>query len=154
GQAAPDELRVDEQGMAAAPRQIDVGEQPAVDVAALGVEAEGDRPVADQALVGIVRFGAAALHRGVGLDGLRRVDADVADTLLVAARHPDVDRVPVDDVGDADADGAGGLGRAAARVAAARDREYDKNSGNEERRTKRPATHWHYSMMLRAPELS
>ena len=60
------------------------------------------------------RLGAVALDGAVGGDGLGRVDADEADALDAAARHPHVEGVAVDDRDD-DAP----VGRAAARWRAA-----------------------------------
>jgi hypothetical protein len=76
-------------------REIDVGEQPPVDVALLDAE---DEP---HALPGQVPFGevrsalAEALHRRVRLDRLRRIDPDQPH-IFVPPADPNFDRVPVD----------------------------------------------------------
>ena len=135
--------------------QVDVGEEAPIHVSALGVEAEDHGAPANQPLVGLMRLATAALHRGVGLHGLRGVDADIADRLLVVAGHPDVDRVPVDDVGDSDRNRPSGFFRAAVGAAAATEREYDENSGNEEGATEGAPSQrsGHPSMMLGSSEL-
>ncbi len=79
--------------------QVDVGEQPAVDVAPLDPEDQAHPPPLDQAMVEGRGLRAEALHRRVGLDRLRRVDADVAD-VLDSPVDPRLDRVAVDDAGD------------------------------------------------------
>jgi hypothetical protein len=119
-QAAASERGVDEQRASAGARQVHVGEQPPVDVAALGVEPKRDGLPVDEAIVHLVRPRSAALDGRAGLDRLGGVDADVADRLLVAVREPHVDRVAVDDVGDSGEQRAGWLGGAAALSAAPR----------------------------------
>src|SRR5262249_53909633 len=81
------------------PAQVDVGEQAPVDIAPLDPEDEVDLAMFDQAMVEIRGAWPEALHRRVGLDRLRRVDADVANVLQtpVNARF---DRVPVDGADD------------------------------------------------------
>src|SRR5262249_46249535 len=116
--------------------------------------AEGDGSAADQPFVHRVRLRPPALHRRTGLDGLRRVDADVADRVLVAIRQPDVDRVSVDHARDAGGDRALRLRGAIRARAAARKRDHDQNYGNEDGGTQGAAAGPHISMMLRRPELS
>ena len=71
--------RVDE-----AVAEVDVGEQPAVDVAALDANTSLTvRPV-EQMVGEVGRPPPVALDRSAGLDRLRRVNADQADVLVLA----------------------------------------------------------------------
>ena len=95
--AATDQGRVDEPRLPSLARstRVDVGEQPAVDVAPLAVEHQAHRSPVHQAVVLGAGLRAVALDRSAGLHRLGRVDADVADVLVLALDR-DLDRVPVD----------------------------------------------------------
>ena len=81
GSSACARARADQLGVDEAVAEVDVGEQPAVDVAPLGVEDEPHRPPVDEPWLKSDACGPEALDRRAGLDRLRRVDADVADVL-------------------------------------------------------------------------
>src|SRR6266516_716467 len=92
--AAANECRVDEPAA-----DVDVGEQPPVDVVALAVEDQPHGPAVDQPVVVGARPRATALNRRPGLHRLRRVDADIADVLGPAV-EPDQGGVAVDRADD------------------------------------------------------
>src|SRR4051794_26068435 len=96
GEAAAHQRGVDEQAVADA---VDICQQPAVVVPALGVEPQPHDLVLHQPVVLGARRLAEALHGRAGLDGLGRVDADVAHR-LVGAVDAHVDGVAVDHAGD------------------------------------------------------
>src|SRR3954454_17207835 len=76
--ALGDELAVDEEAVAAE----DVREQTAVHVACLDVALESDAGADRQERRrALVRLRPVALHRGVRLDGLRRIDPEQSDAL-------------------------------------------------------------------------
>ena len=97
GVAVLREREVDEQTVAGA---VDVGEQPAVVVARLGVALEPDGGARRQQRLRLARrLLAEALHRRVRVHGLGRVDADEAHRLVVAV-DAGLDRVAVDHAHD------------------------------------------------------
>lgn len=102
----PREAGADERGIDEATAGVDVGEEPPVGVLALAVEVEPHGAVVDETMVEGARLRPEALHRGVRLHRLRRVDADVAD-VLGAPADPDQRRVAVDGAEDAGAEVVG-----------------------------------------------
>src|SRR5262245_34239054 len=80
GEPTADEDRVDE-----AVAEVDVGEEAAVDVAALDSEDEPHRAAFEQVVGEVGGPRPVALDRGARLDGLGRVDADQANVLRLAA---------------------------------------------------------------------
>src|SRR5215211_4240583 len=75
---------------------MDVGEQPPVVIANLPIEGEPHGPPLDEPMIRVAGPRPEALNGRFRLDGLGRIDPDVAHVLVLAI-DPSDDRVAVDD---------------------------------------------------------